>query len=375
MPLYTPGRRRAILLLLLTSVLLLTLDLRGNSIFDAARAGFSKVMDPFESAADVVTRPVRNAWRGITDYEQVEEENERLRDQIDAQRGDQVAAQAAIQDYQELLALNDLTSLGDYPTVVAMVVGESPSNLDQIIEINKGSDDGIEAGLAVTVGAGLVGKVTTPVLPDRAYVMLLTDDRYQVGVKVVPGAPPATTTTTPTPTGSDVIGSVPPGSDVPAAPDGTAPPDSTPAGEEPTTTTIPPGSVPPDGQPSDTTTTTVPDTTTTTTFDLTNARDTGRLTGQGAGHLPQVDLLADSPALGGRFNEGDIVLTSGGTDGLAPPDIPIGIVTNVIYRSSADGPLLEIEQLADLDRLHFVRIVLYRPESETLTSLTTEAGG
>ena len=38
MPLYTPGRRRAIVLLLLTSVLLLTLDLRGNAVFDTARS-------------------------------------------------------------------------------------------------------------------------------------------------------------------------------------------------------------------------------------------------------------------------------------------------------------------------------------------------
>ena len=71
MPLYTPGRRRAIVLLLLTSVLLLTLDLRGNAVFDTARSGFTKLLDPFETAADVVTRPVRNAWRGITDYEEV----------------------------------------------------------------------------------------------------------------------------------------------------------------------------------------------------------------------------------------------------------------------------------------------------------------
>ena len=42
MPLYTPGRRRAIVLLLLTSVLLLTLDLRGNAIFDAVRSGFNR---------------------------------------------------------------------------------------------------------------------------------------------------------------------------------------------------------------------------------------------------------------------------------------------------------------------------------------------
>ena len=74
MPLYTPGRRRAILLLLLTSVLLLTLDLRGNAVFDAARTGFHKVMEPLESAADVATKPIANAWRGITQWEEVREE-------------------------------------------------------------------------------------------------------------------------------------------------------------------------------------------------------------------------------------------------------------------------------------------------------------
>ena len=69
------------------------------------------------------------------------------------------------------------------------------------------------------------------------------------------------------------------------------------------------------------------------------------------------------------------MLTSGGTDGLAPPDIPIGVVKNVIIRSSAEGPLLEVQQLADLDRLHFVRIVLYQPESEIEQPNDTQAGG
>ena len=118
------------------------MDLRGNAVFDTARSGFSKLLDPFETAADVVTRPVRNAWRGITNYDEVVEENERLRDQIDAQRGDQVAAQAAIQDYQELLALNDLQSLGDYPTIVAMVVGESRTTSTRTSRSTRGRADG-----------------------------------------------------------------------------------------------------------------------------------------------------------------------------------------------------------------------------------------
>ena len=359
MPLYTPGRRRAIALLLLTSVLLLTLDLRGNAIFDAARSGFSKLLDPFETAADVVTKPVRNAWRGITNYEEVAEENQRLRDQLDAQRGDQVAAQAAIQDYQELLALNDLPSLGDYPRVQAMVVGQSPSNLDQVIEINKGSNDGIDVGMAVTVGAGLVGKITAPVLPEKSYVMLLRDSRYATFVKVVPAAPPATTTTAAPPPSSPVEG---------AAPASSAPAD------DPTTSvtssTLPPETAPPTTVPESTTSTS----STTTTIDVSASRDTGRLRGQGPDRLPQVDLLADTPVFG-RIVEGDIVLTAGGTEGLAPPDIPVGIVRNVISRTAAEGPLLEIQPLADLDRLHFVSVVLYKPEAEIDRPIDTQAGG
>jgi rod shape-determining protein MreC len=357
MPLYTPGRRRAILLLLLTSVLLLTLDLRGNAIFDGVRTGFNKFMEPLESAADVATRPISNAWHGIMDYQDVKDENERLQDEIDAQRGDQIAAQAAIQDYQALLATNDLPALADYPTVTAMVVGVSPSNLDQIVEINKGRKDGLQVGMAVTTSAGLVGKITTPLLEDRARVMLITDPRYVVPVKVVPGAPPETTTTT----------TVPPSID-PAAP---VPSESVPA--TPPTSLPAEGAPPPETVPGETTTTTVPPTTTTSVPDD-RPRDTGKFSGQGANSLPQVDLLEETPVFG-RIVVGDLIFTAGGNESLAPPDIPIGIVRNVINRSSSAGPLLEVQPSVNLDRLHFVSVIIYRSSSEAGTSDTSAAGG
>jgi rod shape-determining protein MreC len=357
MPLYTPGRRRAIILLLLTSILLLTLDLRGNAIFDTVRTGFNKFMDPLESAADVATRPIRNAWHGIMDYQDVKDDNERLQEQIDAQRGDQIAAQAAIQDQQALLALNDLPALGNYKRVTAMVVGASPSNLDQVVEINKGRDAGLRVGMAVTTGAGLIGKITTPLLSDRAYVMLVTDPRYRLAVKVVPGSPPPTTTTVAPPPAS-------------VAPGESAPPTSPPPSSAPPSVPPPsaPGSVPPE------TTTTVPPTTTTFVPNPDQERDTGQLAGQGSADLPQVDLLSDAPLLG-RITVGDLIFTAGGDESLAPPDIPIGTVENVIRRSSSEGPLLEVQPSADLNRLHFVSIVIYLPASEAGSADTTEAAG
>ena len=73
MAIYSVGRKRVILALLLTTVLLLTLDLRGNPVVDAIREGFTVAMRPVEAATGVVTNPIERAWNGIVDYEDLEQ--------------------------------------------------------------------------------------------------------------------------------------------------------------------------------------------------------------------------------------------------------------------------------------------------------------
>ena len=322
MPLYTPGRRRAIILLLLTSVLLLTLDLRGNAVFDTARSGFATIARAVRDGRRRRHPPDPQRLARDHRLRRLLEENERLRDQIDAQRGDQVAAQAAIQDYAG--AARRSTTCRRSATTrrsPATVVGESPSNLDQVIEINKGSDDGIDVGMAVVVGAGLVGKITAPVLPDRSNVMLLTDTRYATGGQGRAGAPPETTTTTAPrrrrapPPDATVTDRRRPRRHDDATADSTVPPTThrRRPRRRPTTTTIDV-----DQQP----------------------RHRPAQRPRRRSSLPQVDLLDDTPVFG-RIVEGDIVLTAGGTDGLAPPDIPVGIVQQrrqpVVGRGTAAG--------------------------------------
>lgn len=361
MGIYSPGRRRAIALLLLTSILLITIDLRGNQLVDAARRGFNTVLGPFETAGEVVARPIQNAWHGITDYEDVVEENRRLQDELDAQTADIVAAQAALLDNQQLLALNDLPTLASYDRAVAQVVGEGPTNLDQVIEINKGGNDGIEVGMPVLSPAGLVGKVTR-VEPQRSEIMLLTDARYAINVKIVPSAPlpPPTTTTVAAATTTTLTPVLAPGETAPTT--GVPPTTST------STTTVA-------GAAATSTTTTVrPAGTTTTTIDLDVVRETGGLIGQGEGDLPEIAFLDNTPSRG-QYEVGDLVFTSGSEDSLAPPNIPIGRVVNVIDQSTSEGPRLQIEPFARLDSLYFVSVVLYVPESEADDRAETERSG
>ena len=157
-------------------------------------------MRPLEDGAEVVARPIRNAWRGITEYDELEADNERLEAEIDAMRtNDIVARRSIIDSYRRLLGMEDLESPGDFDRVIASVIGQSPNNLDLIIEINKGTSDGLRVGMPVVNPAGsLVGKVTQTT-SDRAQVMLITDTNYAVLVKIVrpePPLPTAATTTT-----------------------------------------------------------------------------------------------------------------------------------------------------------------------------------
>lgn len=360
MGIYSPGRRRAIALLLLTSILLITIDLRGSELVDAARRGFDTVLGPFETAGEVISRPIQNAWHGITDYEDVVEENRELRAENEAQTADIVAAQAALLDNAQLLALEDLPTLASYERATAQVVGEGPTNLDQVIEINKGTEDGIRTGMPVVSPAGLVGKVTRA-RANRSEIMLLTDNRYTMNVKIVPAAPPPTTTTSTTVAGTTTTLSQE------AAPENSTDPASstttTSSTTSTTSTTVPGGS-------STTTSSTTP-AVTTTTIDLDVVRETGGLVGRGEGELPEIMFLDNTPARGG-FEEGDLVFTSGSELSLAPPNLPIGRVVNVIDQSTSEGPRLQIEPFARLDSLYLVSVILYVPESEAPS--TEDAG-
>lgn len=322
-------------LLLLTSALLLTIDLRGNALLDAGRTAFNGLMRPIEDAADVVSRPVRNAWRGATQYDDLEEENRRLQELVDAMRADNIVARSVIFQWLQLLAISDLESPASHDLVLASVIGQSPSNIDQVIEINKGRDDGLRVGMPViTPGGALIGKVTEPLLTDQASVMLITDSRYTVEARIVAPQPLPTTSTTTTTTTTTEPSAVP----LDSVPDPTI---ST------TTTTT-----------TSTTTTTEAPTTTTTTTTLPPERETGAFSGRGPGELPEVRLIEDTPGFGNP-DEGDTVLTSGGRQSLAPADIPIGTVTRVRRGSASEGLILEVQPLANLETLEFVEVVLY----------------
>lgn len=353
---FAVGRRRALVLLALTSVLLITLDLQGSPVVDSARRAFGVAFAPLEDAARVVTRPVENAWRGITGYDELQRENQALRERLDQQEGAFIAALASVRDAQELLALNGIANLANIESCTAQVIGQSPSNFSQTVEINRGSDCGIKVGMPVVNAAGLVGKVTR-VQADRAVVMLANDSQYAVAVKIVNPPDPSATTTTlvPDPATGEPASQTASSSATTTTTSTTTTTTRAIDGTTTTTEALPPP-VDPLAPPAAQTTSTID-------LDRLPARETGAFRGRGP-RVPPVVEFVDPSARFGPIDVGALVLTAGGSTSLAPADIVVGTIVRKVERPGSAGPLLEVRLAASLTNLNFVRVLRFQPTTE-----------
>ncbi|MFO7280412.1 MAG: rod shape-determining protein MreC [Thermoanaerobacterales bacterium] len=177
------GSRTRILVLLLASVTLVVLGLRDVPVVRDLREGAAAALEPVEGALDTVTSPVRNAWHGITDYDDVKRENERLRTQLAEAEAAEIARTDAETQLAELSESLDLPFAGDVPTVTARVVAGPRSNFSHALEIDKGADAGLAEGMPVVTGGGLVGRIDQ-VTAGTARVELVTDPDFRVGVRL-----------------------------------------------------------------------------------------------------------------------------------------------------------------------------------------------
>ena len=185
LPRRTGRSRLTLALLILTSIAILTLDFRNASIVESARRVAGTVFSPLRGVADAATSPFSNGWNGITRYGDVKSENERLRAQIEEIKGQKVLGADAIEELDNLLAEVQIPWVADIPRTVARVVAGPVSNFSHSVEIDKGTKDGIKAGMPVVNGAGLVGRVQL-VTANHATVQLLTDPDFRVGVRLLP---------------------------------------------------------------------------------------------------------------------------------------------------------------------------------------------
>jgi rod shape-determining protein MreC len=179
----TSRTRFTLVLLILTSVTLLTLDIRGFAPLESARSAALDVLAPVKDAASSAFEPVGDAWNGALGYDELEAENEKLQERIAELEGELALGADAKTTLQRLYDELGIDYVGDIDTVVATVAVGPVGNVDNTIEIDKGSDAGLAVDMPVVSSTGLVGTVSQ-VSKTRAVVTLVTDVGFNVGVRL-----------------------------------------------------------------------------------------------------------------------------------------------------------------------------------------------
>jgi rod shape-determining protein MreC len=181
------GRGRLLLLVFLgLCIVLITLDFRQgeNGPIDKAREISSAVVEPIQRGFTKVFRPVGNFFSSVGELGSLRGENARLKSELESTQTQIDEAETIADENARLRELFELDeSWASMDKVTAEVINRIPSNYKWIVEIDKGSDDGIRPDMSVITADGLAGKVTQ-VTGDSATVLLLIDPTGSASAKI-----------------------------------------------------------------------------------------------------------------------------------------------------------------------------------------------
>jgi rod shape-determining protein MreC len=176
--------RLLLVLLLVSSLFLITLDLRGVNLASGLRNTTQNVLAPVEGFFSKIFSPVGDFFGDVKNLGNTRKKIEELTTEVD-----KLTAQAAVNEdiagqLNQLKGVLDLAGRGGYKVVAARVINRgSNSTFKQTITIDAGSSSGIERNMTVISDAGLVGVVKS-VTSSNAIVLLMSDPTFKIGVRI-----------------------------------------------------------------------------------------------------------------------------------------------------------------------------------------------
>ena len=175
-----------IVIVLLTGFLALasnTVQVRENPTF--LEKGLRIAASPFQSSFHAIHNGIDGIGSYFTDKKALEAENKKLREQVDALHHQVARLEETQLENIRLKELLDYKEGMDkaYQLQLAETIAKKNNNLQYMITINKGSEDGVTAGMTVMNHYGLIGRVSS-VLSGSAEVLLLPDHESAVGARV-----------------------------------------------------------------------------------------------------------------------------------------------------------------------------------------------
>lgn len=176
--------RLLLVMLIVSSLLLITLDLRGVSVISGVRSGVGTVLAPVEKVGSWVVSPFKNFFSDLIHLGRTRSTISNLKEENAKLRAELIQQQNAKGQAKQLQAALDLAGRASWKTVSAKVLAQGSSiSFTHTITIDQGSRAGIKPNLTVVNGSGLVGVVKS-VFPNSSIVLLASDPSFKIGVRV-----------------------------------------------------------------------------------------------------------------------------------------------------------------------------------------------
>ena len=170
--------------LLVSSLFLITLDLRGVSVVTGLRNITQTLLSPVQSFTTTLFRPVGNLFSDIAHLGRTRNQINSLKSENEKLKSELIIAQDAEGKFSQLKSVLDLAAKAQWKVVTARVIAHGgTSTFSQTITIDAGSKSGIARDMSVVAGAGLVGVVKS-VTSNSAVVLLMSDPSFRLGVRI-----------------------------------------------------------------------------------------------------------------------------------------------------------------------------------------------
>ncbi len=176
--------RLLLVLLLVSSLFLITLDLRGINLAGSIRSGITTAFSPIEGFFSKIFSPIGNFTSDVRNFGQSKSRISELEKEVDFLKSQKVLDEDILGQLNQLKQVLDLAGRGEYKVVAARVINRgSTATFKQTITIDAGSSDGISKNMTVISEAGLVGVVKS-VTSNSSIVLLMSDPTFKIGVRI-----------------------------------------------------------------------------------------------------------------------------------------------------------------------------------------------
>jgi len=179
------GRARLLLVILIvTSLFLITLDLRGVKVIDGFKQGSQTIMSPFQRAGNVVLSPVKNFFSDVTHLGRTRKQIDKLEAANANLKQKLINRKSADAQLKQLKSILDLAGTAGYKIVNTKVISHGSSqSFAQTLTIDSGSNAGIKKNMTVLSQYGIAG-VVKDVYPSSALIQLASDPSFRIGARI-----------------------------------------------------------------------------------------------------------------------------------------------------------------------------------------------